>query len=347
MNLHLRLLYLFIGILLVSACKEQTKPITIQQTETTKGNYIVPIFFPEDTIPTGVDIPARGKVIHPDSVAQPKSARIKGQPKVIPFKSNVRIAGKPKVYKIPRKLTIFTPGKNGVSLPNITQTYGEMLPFKEPKPIPALPPKTKENATFDIRHLGVKEGLTSLFTTTPTLIDRRGNLWFSHTIMGVSKYDGRHFKHFSHEQGIIGNTGGMVEDRYGNIWLGSDNGLTCFSPGSNQQEGTFTHFTTSEGLIHDRVRSLWEDHKGNIWISGRGLNRFTLDSHGLGGIFTYFTTQEGLTRNGTWEMLQDQNDGYWFGTGFGGANRYLATNDSIGYFVLYGIPEGMSSSIIF
>jgi ligand-binding sensor domain-containing protein len=81
----------------------------------------------------------------------------------------------------------------------------------------------------------------------PLLVDRSGNIWFSgdehenavENKTGIWRYDGKTFRSFSKREGM-GNLGVwcMVEDRDGNIWLGTRNmglyrydgrSFTCFS----------------------------------------------------------------------------------------------------------------------
>ena len=70
------------------------------------GDSIQPIINTwEDTVITGVPIPARGKVIDPGSVAKPKVIPA-GKPKVEPIPQNV--------YKIPETLTVIPVNKDSL-----------------------------------------------------------------------------------------------------------------------------------------------------------------------------------------------------------------------------------------
>lgn len=52
----------------------------------------------------------------------------------------------------------------------------------------------------------------------------------------------------------------LIQDKSGNLWLGTDNGLTKY-------DGKyFYHYTTKQGLNNNTINSLFEDSKGNIWF---------------------------------------------------------------------------------
>jgi ligand-binding sensor domain-containing protein/signal transduction histidine kinase len=63
----------------------------------------------------------------------------------------------------------------------------------------------------------------------------------------------------------------MIEDRDGNVWIGGTAGLTRF------RDGTFTLFTTRDGLPDDEVTALYEDREGSLWVGTRnaGIAQFS------------------------------------------------------------------------
>jgi signal transduction histidine kinase/ligand-binding sensor domain-containing protein/DNA-binding response OmpR family regulator len=64
----------------------------------------------------------------------------------------------------------------------------------------------------------------------------------------------------------------ICEDHKGRIWIGTTgSGFSRFIPST----GTFTTYTTQQGLSHDIVNGMQEDLQGNLWISTEnGLTRF-------------------------------------------------------------------------
>ena len=83
------------------------------------------------------------------------------------------------------------------------------------------------------------------------------------------------------------------------------------------QEGTFRHFTESEGLSNNMVYGMLSDDTGNFWLStNNGLSRFSIQDE----TFTVFTSSDGLQSN-------EFNSGAFYRSGrgemfFGGIKGY-------------------------
>ena len=71
-------------------------------------------------------------------------------------------------------------------------------------------------------------------------------------------------------QGLLSqNISCMFEDRAGNLWIGSDQGICRFD---GQQ---FFHYTENEGLTGNTVNCMLEDKKGTIWIGTNEVLRYS------------------------------------------------------------------------
>ncbi len=288
-----------------------------------------------DTVKTGVTIPAKGRVIHPDSVAQPMKIPV-GTPKVVPAKKNV--------HKVPENLTVipvnkdllksYTPGVDiyqpfilvnsigdtiptGVPIP----AKGEVVLSIQPKPVKALLPRMKDNASININYMDVEHGMNSSYVTS-TLEDHHGNLWLgTEEGGGVNKYNGSTFMHFTEKEGLSNNwVNFIMEDSHGNLWFGTgnlwfgtDGGGVCMYNGK-----TFTHFTEKEGISDNSISSILEDRQGNLWFCtrSRGVSMYNGES------LTHFTTNEGLSNNNVRCILEDRHGNLWFGTNGGGVSKY-------------------------
>jgi DNA-binding NtrC family response regulator/ligand-binding sensor domain-containing protein len=104
-----------------------------------------------------------------------------------------------------------------------------------------------------------------------------------------------------------------LADRAGRLWLadGSGGGVLRLD------DQRAMHYTTREGIGHNRVYALLEDEAGHVWIGswGGGLNRFDGDR------LRAFTTADGLTSDEVEDLCFDSDGALWFATRTGGACR--------------------------
>lgn len=143
------------------------------------------------------------------------------------------------------------------------------------------------------------------YNVSHIFMDKHKNLWFSTFGEGVYNYDGKIFKNYTENNGLINNwIRSAIEDSDGNIWFASKFGLCRFDG------KLFMKFTEAEGLPLDNTNIVFEDKEKNIWIGsdGKGLCKF------LGETFTYLTTKDGLSSNIILSILEDQNQNLWFST---------------------------------
>lgn len=150
----------------------------------------------------------------------------------------------------------------------------------------------------------------------------------------------------------------------GEVWIGTDYGVNhCIDPflSPGVPGGTWTAYTTSNGLVNNQVKSIDEDASGGIWIGTNqgvshfdgaswvsytspdihwsGVNGTAFDSNGdvwfaspLGGVthfdginFTVYDTSNGLLSQNVTDIVIDAQDNKWIGTG-GGISILNASN---------------------
>jgi two-component system response regulator HydG len=159
-----------------------------------------------------------------------------------------------------------------------------------------------------------------------------GTLWFG-TAGGVSRYDGRSFLNFTTKDGLAND---VVYAIYGEpegvIWFGTlggvsrydDRGQALKSPhtrGSEQRGvGDFPHFanfTTEDGLVNNRVISIYVAPDGMLWLGTRGGGVACYD----GTAWTSLDTRDGLASNAVQSIHPDVDGSLWFATE-GGITRY-------------------------
>ena len=160
--------------------------------------------------------------------------------------------------------------------------------------------------------------------------DKQDNLWLGTHSNGVYKFNGEAFEKFELESNLsdvdpyfietktIENAYGpnsitrnIIQDRNGNIWLASWEGIIHYDGKA------FTNFTNKEGLRRFHVFSILEDKRGNIWFGtiGAGVYRYDPSADAAGeSLFTNFTTKEGLVNNTVTCIYEDKAGNIWFGT---------------------------------
>ncbi|MEJ7681880.1 MAG: two-component regulator propeller domain-containing protein [Segetibacter sp.] len=104
-------------------------------------------------------------------------------------------------------------------------------------------------------------------------------------------------------------TRNIIQDRKGNIWIASWEGIFRYDGKS------FTNITSK--VSSARFFSVLEDRKGNLWFGSIGSGVYYYD----GKSFRNFTTKDGLANDGVTCIYEDKAGTIWFGTARG-ASRY-------------------------
>ena len=154
---------------------------------------------------------------------------------------------------------------------------------------------------FQVQSWKVDGGLPQN-TVLSLLQTRDGYLWIG-TRFGLARFDGVRFTVFN-----SGNTpelrseniGALAEDTEGNLWVGTHDGLL------RRSKNRFQLFTTTNGLCHNRVRSLSRSRDGGVWIGMQeGFCRFK------DGQFTDYIDVTGKITNRV-ELFEDSQGSLWF-----------------------------------
>jgi len=168
--------------------------------------------------------------------------------------------------------------------------------------------------------------------------DGNGDIWVTSgsAYEGAFRFDGTAWSHFGPEQGLHGYRHKVRIDRKGRPWfLGLDaphhGGLAAGTGAAVYEDGRFTHWTTADGLLHDRVFAFAEGREGEFWFGTLGgLSRWQA------GRWTHWTTANGLRAARVWTIDTDENNRLWFshewhglGTIEGDTPRYLTTEDGL------------------
>ncbi len=108
----------------------------------------------------------------------------------------------------------------------------------------------------------------------------------------------------------------ILQDKYGAIWLGTDNGLSYFD-GSQ-----FTIFRNNPknrfSLSCNFVTALVEDCNGNIWVGTRdGLNIYDRKNNRFNSYRFAESNKQNLSQNHIKSMYSDKNENVWIENALG------------------------------
>ena len=261
-----------------------------------------------DTLPTGIPIAAKGKVV-PCLLPIP----VKALPPV--FRNNARIN---------MKQIDVEQGLNSSSIMSVLKDSKGNIWFG------SMGGSVSRYNGENFTNFTKKEGL-SHNKVLSMIEDSKGNIWFGTYGGGISMYNGDSFTHFTENEGLsCNNVISIMEDHNGNLWFGTDGGGVSMYNGDS-----FTHFTQKEGLSNNKIRSIMEDSNNNIWFGSFGGGVSMYD----GATFTHFTDKDGLNDNWVFSIMEDSKGNIWFGTYGGGIIKY--NGDS---FTQFTEKEGLSNN---
>ena len=103
----------------------------------------------------------------------------------------------------------------------------------------------------------------------------------------------------------------MVTDKFGRIWVGSDNGVAWF------ENGKFNSLTTKEGLASGTVYLLNTDNYGNVWVgTNKGVDKISFNEKGEIQLIRNYGKAEGFkgVECNSRATCVDNNGSLWFGT---------------------------------
>ncbi len=126
----------------------------------------------------------------------------------------------------------------------------------------------------------------------------------------LCRYDGSSWTNYCLENsGIIDDDGFVVKvDKGDTVWIGTEEGISKF------YNGSWTNYTTANGLVNDHILSIAIDSLNNKWFgTNGGISKFN------GTSWTNWTTSEGLPSNIITGMSVDDSGMVWISTSNGAA----------------------------
>ncbi len=163
------------------------------------------------------------------------------------------------------------------------------------------------------RRLFTKENGLLTNSAYPIFIDRSGILWLKNSRRGFSYFDGKSFTHFDLDIFKQYHIITIIEDKNGNIWIGTfGGGIYFFKVLPDRVSGELTQFSPKEGLVGDKVLSIIEAKNGDIWVgTNSGINRIQLNELGLPVAVEHISTKDGLSSQIARRLIEDNNGNIW------------------------------------
>ncbi len=189
----------------------------------------------------------------------------------------------------------------------------------------------------------------------------KNELWICNT-QSIDVYNAqtKNFRRYNYPEGTIrnahvNNSPSVFIDSKQNVWLGYEGGLAILDKPSN----TFINYRIHTSRVIDKpVRSIKEDHFGNLWIgSYNGLYILNNKARILKHYVHDENNDRSLSQNSIYQILMDSNGGVWIGTWAGGVNFFDKDHDNfkslssslnnrgLNYKVISSIVEGTDKKI--
>ena len=171
--------------------------------------------------------------------------------------------------------------------------------------------------------------------------DNSGNLYFGTEGQGAFIYNGRVFRTVDGLRFKF--IRAMAKDKNGNIWFATA-GAGLYKLTSNSFNARVLHFTSRDGLLHDRLSCLHCDRQGRLW--------YGTENEGLGYLENdriqkqHFTRKNGLPSSSIRCMTEDESGYLWIGTADNGIASFPLYQ---GAFIIksYNHTNGLTSSNIY
>lgn len=181
--------------------------------------------------------------------------------------------------------------------------------------------------------------------------DREGAIWYTTQSDGVFKINPAnlsiisHLRHNPADESTIssGFNRAITQDDKGNIWLGTNNGLTCIEYGTNKIS-RFKSSNFANSLTSSSILSLYTDNRGTIWVGTYfgGVSYFNPSNQNYNYIVSEDDNKPTYPAVGT--FAEDRYGTIWVGTEGGGLYRYTPDKQGLDYYNVSN--SGLSSNYI-
>lgn len=117
----------------------------------------------------------------------------------------------------------------------------------------------------------------------------------------------------------------IYEDKKGQIWIGTQNGISIYDP-KNKRFKTLRISNIGSLLKNNRIFDIFEDSENNVWIGTKfGLYKIVNDS--VQSFFYNPNDSTSISSNQIYSITEDCNNNLWFGTENGLNRLNISTNN--------------------
>ena len=210
-----------------------------------------------------------------------------------------------------------------------------------------------------VQNIRIKDGLTSNNIKT-IYQDHELNIWIGTKDHGVNQFVPTNFSEnyrllapgsiniFSNKFELKHyHANVFTQDREGNIWIGSENGLNKY------MGALFKMYNQHDNLIDNLVWSVLVDSEGNLWFgTAKGVSKFSFPAiPGIQGEKRYndpivenYSVENGLSENIVISIFEDKQGNMWFGSENKGVSVLLKKT---GMIKNYSTSDGLADDNIF
>ncbi len=184
--------------------------------------------------------------------------------------------------------------------------------------------------------------------------DTDGNIWIGHNNNGISKYiysSKRFYRYMPEpERKESGRVRGIIEDKQGNFWFGTQGGLYLF----DRNFETFKRYAFADHpistLSHNSIQTILVDNQEGLWLGtfAGGVSYTNLNSSGIIKYeYSKIPSEYYLSDKSIYALTFDNNDNIWVGTENGGLNFLDRVSGKFTYFPYdpYNINSPRSNNI--
>jgi ligand-binding sensor domain-containing protein/two-component sensor histidine kinase len=164
------------------------------------------------------------------------------------------------------------------------------------------------------------------------LVDHRQQVWVGTRYGGLFQFQTNHFVPAPGAEILGAQIFALFEDRSGQLWAGTQNGLANFD---GQK---WKLLTTHDGLSENTIRAIAQDADGNFWI---GTENQGLDFFKDGKFISYQKSEDSLPGNDISCLYADKDGVLWIGTSGHGLARFQN-----GKWTRYSTDTGLASDSI-